>query len=73
MTSVVLEIPNISCGHCEQTITRVLTAQPGVERVRVDIPSKRVSLEYDETKVDLEHLKQILDEEDYPVAAVTNP
>ena len=70
MARVVLNVPGISCGHCEQTITRALTNQPGVHSVRVDIPAKQVTLDYDESAIDLERVKEILQEEDYPVASV---
>ena len=43
----------------------------GVQAVAVDIPTQRVTVQYDETQVDLERLKTVLQEEDYPVAAVT--
>jgi copper chaperone len=67
MTSVVLNVPAISCGHCENTITKALSGRPGVESVRVDIPAKQVHLSFDESRLSLDRVKEILDEEDYPV------
>jgi copper chaperone len=70
MTTTVLRVPNISCEHCERTIINALTPVAGVRRVKVDIPTQRVHVEYDEARVDVERLKGILEEEDYPVASV---
>jgi copper chaperone len=70
MNQVVLTVPDISCGHCEATVKGALAPVPGVCSVRVDIPTKQVTVEYDATQVDVERFKELLAEEDYPVAAV---
>jgi copper chaperone len=70
MATAVLNVSNISCEHCERTITNALTPVAGVSRVNVDIPMQRVHVDYDETRVDVEHIKAILEEEDYPVTSV---
>lgn len=68
MSQVVLNVPNISCGHCERTITGALSPVEGVRKVDVDIASRQVRVNFDETAVGLERIEQILAEEDYPVA-----
>ena len=70
MATAVLNVPNISCEHCQRTIMNALTPVAGVRRVNVDIPTQRVHVEYDETRVDIERMKAILEEEDYPVTSV---
>jgi copper chaperone len=67
---VVLRVPDISCEHCERTVTQALGRTGGVQRVEVDIAAKEVRVSYDEAAVDLERLKTVLAEEDYPVASV---
>jgi copper chaperone CopZ len=42
----------------------------GVQQVAVDIPTKPVSVIYDEDKVSIDRLKDVLQEEDYPVESV---
>lgn len=71
MSKVVLSVPEISCEHCSQTITNVLKPQAGVKQVRVDVPTQKVHLEYDEGQISLDQVKHILEEEEYPVEAVT--
>jgi copper chaperone len=69
MSQITVSVPDISCEHCENTIVKALTGKPGVKSVRVDIPNKQVALEYDESRLSLDRVKEILEEEDYPVAS----
>jgi copper chaperone len=71
LATTTLSVPDISCEHCERTITQALTLLEGVRDVKVDIPSKQVSVEYDEATVDVNRFKAVLREEDYPVASAS--
>ena len=68
MTQVKLNVPDISCEHCEKTILEALRGKPGVQAVAVSIPNKSVVLKYDENAITLNNVEEILDEEGYPVA-----
>ena len=70
MATSVLTVPTISCGHCENTINEALTPLAGVSSVRVDIPSKKVTVEYDPATTNVERFKEVLAEEEYPVESV---
>lgn len=70
MSKVVLSVPEISCEHCSQSIRNALQPQAGVKDVRVDVPTQKVHLEYDENQISLDRVKEILQEEEYPVEAV---
>jgi len=70
MATTVLNVPDISCEHCERAITGALSPVEGVRSVHVDIPARQVRLDYDEQQVDLNRMKEILQEEDYPVESV---
>ena len=72
MATSILTVPDISCEHCERTITNALQPVDGVNAVRVDIPAKQVRVEYDPSQVSVERMKDILQEEDYPVASVAS-
>jgi copper chaperone len=69
MAKTVLNVPNISCEHCKMTITEALTPVAGVRAVDVDIDSKQVAVDYDETAVSVDRLREVLAEEEYPVAS----
>jgi copper chaperone len=70
MATTVLNVPTISCEHCERTITEALTPLPGVSTVNVDIPSKKVRVDYDPSAANVEQFKEALAEEEYPVESV---
>ncbi|MFN0073909.1 MAG: heavy-metal-associated domain-containing protein [Chloroflexota bacterium] len=70
MEKTTLEVPDISCEHCEHAITQALTPIEGVQLVQVDIPAKSVTVTYDAASVSVDTFKAILAEEDYPVAGV---
>lgn len=67
MARTTLSVPDISCEHCERTITEALTPLEGVRSVQVDIPQKRVQVDYDEASVGVDRFKEVLREEEYPV------
>jgi copper chaperone len=70
MATTILKVPDISCEHCERTITNALTPVSGVRQVNVDIPGREVHVEYDDSQVSVDQMKDILREEDYPVESV---
>ena len=70
MKSVTLNVPDISCEHCERAITNALTPVDGVRTVIVDIPTRQVTVDYDESAVDANRFKEVLLAEDYPVESV---
>ena len=67
MSRTILNVPDISCEHCERTITGALKDEPGVKSVKVDIPARKVTLDYDESAIGLEKIGTILDDEGYPI------
>ena len=70
MATTVLNVPDISCEHCERTITNALTPISGVRTVNVDIPGKQVHIDFDDSKISVDQMKDVLQEEDYPVESV---
>ena len=71
MAKTTLSVPDISCEHCERTITQALTPLDGVREVKVDIPTKQVHVDYDEAAIGIDRFKDVLQEEEYPVASVS--
>jgi copper chaperone len=70
MATTVLNVPDISCEHCERTITNALPPVEGVQTVSVDTPGRQVRVEFDDAQVSIDKMKAILQEEDYPVESV---
>jgi copper chaperone len=71
MATTTLSVPDISCEHCERTILNALSPVAGVRTVNVDIPAKQVRVDYDADVVGVNEMKEILQEEDYPVASAS--
>jgi copper chaperone len=71
MATAILNVPDISCEHCEHTITQALSSVGGIASVTVNIAEKQVQVDYDTQQVDLERMKAILADEDYPVESAS--
>jgi copper chaperone len=64
---VSLTAPDISCGHCVQTVQTSLGKLEGVTSVIASADTKQVDLEFDPARVTLDKIAAVLDEEGYPV------
>jgi copper chaperone CopZ len=53
--------PDIVCGGCANAIRQSLGTVPGVKNVEVEVPEKRVSVEYDASAVSETQLRERLD------------
>jgi copper chaperone len=73
VASTILNVPDISCEHCERTITQALSPLEGVRNVGVDIPRRQVRVEYDDAIVNVQRFQDVLAEEEYPVESVASP
>ena len=72
MATTILNVPDISCEHCEKTITQALSPLEGVRNVGVDIPKRQVRVDYDESLVNVRRFEEVLAEEEYPVESVAS-
>ena len=68
MESTSLVAPDISCEHCQHAIEGAVGELEGVNSVKVDIPSKRVDINYNPEKVTLTKIEEVLDDVGYTVA-----
>jgi copper chaperone len=71
MSNITLKVLDISCEHCERAISNALQPVKGIRTVSVDIPGKQVRVDCDDAHVNVEKMKEILQEEDYPVESVS--
>ncbi|GAB7145424.1 hypothetical protein AWC22_23915 [Mycobacterium riyadhense] len=65
----VISVPEICCEACKNTIEGALGPLDGVRAAVVDIPGKRVSVEFDETLIDHDALVAAIESQGYAVAA----
>ena len=70
MATSILNVPDISCEHCERTITAALQPVDGIDAVAVDIPARQVRVDYAPAEISVDRIKEVLADEHYPVASV---
>ncbi len=71
MAKIILDVPDISCEHCQRAIEGALRKERGVAAVRVVVPEKKVYLDYDPSAITLATVTTILDDEGYAIAGTT--
>ena len=59
-------VPEISCGHCKETIESTLNSLENVDAVNVDIDQKSVEVK-SSSVLDLSLVSNMLDEQGYTV------
>lgn len=67
MKTTALEAPDISCNGCAASIRKALEKVPGVAWVRVDVPTKVVTVTHEDS-VSRDLLVEKLDRAGFPVA-----
>jgi copper chaperone CopZ len=68
---LLIKIEGMHCHKCEQAITKALNAQPGVQEVEVDFPSRQASVLFDPSAVTVKELTQAVTTAGYKVAGFT--
>ncbi|MFT5193763.1 MAG: copper chaperone [Cellvibrionaceae bacterium] len=68
MNSKTINVPNISCGHCVQTIQTEVSELAGVTKVTASADSKQVSIEWNEPAT-WEGIESLMQEIDFPPVA----
>ena len=65
MTTVTYSVPAISCGHCTHTIETEVSDLQGVQSVKAEIDSKKVTITFD-APANEQTIKALLAEINYP-------
>ena len=68
MEQLVIGIVGMSCQKCVQSITGVLQALPGVERIEVSLEAGQASLAYDPEKIGAAQFKDAIESAGFDVA-----
>ena len=64
-TQETLKIPALHCSSCVNTVKRVLKPLPSVEVTQVDAEAKQVIIQFDESEVSLDQIREALEEVGY--------
>lgn len=67
MTTMTLNVPDISCGHCKMSIEGAVSPLDGVESVEVHIEPRTVDVTWDEAGLSIEAIVTVIEEQGYVV------
>ena len=62
-----LKIPALHCSSCANTVKKVLKVLPTEEVIQTDAEAKLLSVQFDESAVSLDQIRETLDEVGYSV------
>jgi len=65
MENTVLKVEGMTCQGCVRSVTRVLQALPGVEKVEVSLEKGEAALAFDPAKSSIADLKRAVNEAGY--------
>ncbi len=63
--TIVLNVPDMTCGHCELSVQEALDELDGVERAKADHTTGNVEVAYEEGKVGTEQFREAIEEVGY--------
>jgi copper chaperone len=62
-----LTVEGMSCGHCVKAIEGSVAKLDGVKSVQVSLEEKKVEVEFDDSQVKLNDIKETIDDQGYDV------
>jgi len=68
MTTEILNVPDIHCGHCKSSIEGAVGELNGVASVAVDIEATQVAVDYDDDAVAHDVIVAAIEGQGYEVA-----
>jgi copper chaperone len=69
MAQIQLDVKGMTCGHCKMAVTNALEELDGVKSVEVSVEEGKASVEYDDSKVNVDQMKEAIEEQGYDVVA----
>lgn len=69
MSTLTLNVPDISCGHCKSSIEGAVGELAGVDKVEVTIDARTVDVAFDDTTVDQAAIVDAIEGVGYEVAS----
>ncbi len=67
MTDIVLQVPEVHCGHCKTSLEGAVGALEGVSDVDVAVADATISVTYDEAEIEIGSIKNTIEEQGYAV------
>ncbi len=65
--TTVLKVEGMSCQHCVNSINKAIGELKGVDKVAVDLKAKTVSVDYNQEQLELDQIKEVIEDQGYEV------
>jgi copper chaperone len=62
-----LKVEGMSCGHCVAAVEKAVNGLSGIKMVNVDLTAKTVTVDFDNQVVNLENIKEVIEDQGYDV------
>ncbi len=62
-----LKVEGMTCGHCKAAVEGALGESTGVSEATADIDAGLVNVNYDESKISLDKIKEAIEDQGYDV------
>jgi copper chaperone len=73
MTTKIINVAGMSCEHCKMAVTRAVSALEGVKAVEVSLENNTATVEFEETKLGLDTIRQVIEAQGYEVVQGISP
>lgn len=67
MTGKILEVEGMSCDHCKMAVTEAVSSLEGVSSVEVSLENNTATVEFEESRLPLDAIKQAIEAQGYDV------
>lgn len=68
MEKTTFDVQGMTCGHCKMSVEGALKKLDGVSAAEVHLETGKVDVTFDESKVNVEAMKEAIEEQGYDVA-----
>ena len=65
--TTVIKVEGMSCQHCVNSINKAIGELKGVDKVAVDLKAKTVSVDYNQEQLELDQIKEVIEDQGYEV------
>ena len=67
MIRKILDVEGMSCDHCKMAVTKAVSTLEGVDSVEVSLENNTATVEFEESKLLLETIKEAIEAQGYDV------
>ena len=66
---IVLNVEGMSCAHCVSAVEGAVKNLSGVETVKVSLDNKSATVDFDETKLSVDNIKEAIEDQGFDVVS----